>query len=132
MLNLGLDKIQYPISPYTRPGNIRLLTRSGYIDTFEYMNMKTEENNIVKIAKALSDKTRIRILKEIAAKGSISCGDAEKVVDLSQPTVSHHIKILSDAGLLNTIKDGRHVIVSVNKKALEAFSKSLSDSIKSK
>jgi ArsR family transcriptional regulator, arsenate/arsenite/antimonite-responsive transcriptional repressor len=96
------------------------------------MNMKIEENNIVKIAKALSDKTRIRILKEISAKGSISCGDAEKVVDLSQPTVSHHIKILSDAGLLNTVKDGRHVIVSVNKKALEAFSKSLSDSIKGK
>ena len=94
--------------------------------------MKTEENNIAKIAKALSDKTRIRILKEIAAKGSISCGDAEKVVDLSQPTVSHHIKILTDAGLLNTTKNGRHVIVSVNKKALEIFSKMISDSIKSK
>ena len=94
--------------------------------------MKTEENNLVKIAKALSDKTRIRILKEIAAKGSISCGDAEKVVDLSQPTVSHHIKILTDAGLLNTTKNGRHVIVSVNKKALEIFSKMISDSIKSK
>ena len=96
------------------------------------MNMKTEENNIAKIAKALSDKTRIRILKEIAAKGSISCGDAEKVVDLSQPTVSHHIKILTDAGLLNTVKDGRHVIISVNKKALEVFGKLISDSIKSK
>ena len=94
--------------------------------------MKTEENNIAKIAKALSDKTRIRILKEIAAKGSISCGDAEKVVDLSQPTVSHHIKILADAGLLNTTKNGRHVIVSVNKKALELFSKMISASIKSK
>ena len=96
------------------------------------MNMKTEENNIVKIAKALSDKTRIRILKEIAAKGSISCGDAEKVVDLSQPTVSHHIKILTDAGLLNTEKDGRHVIISVNKKALELFSKMISVSINNK
>ena len=96
------------------------------------MNIKTEENNIVKIAKALSDKTRIRILKEIAAKGSISCGDAEKVVDLSQPTVSHHIKILADAGLLNTTKNGRHVIVSVNKKALELFGKMISASIKSK
>jgi ArsR family transcriptional regulator len=96
------------------------------------MNMKTEENNIVRIAKALSDKTRIRILKEIAAKGSISCGDAEKVAELSQPTVSHHLKILVDAGLLNTVKDGRHVIVSVNKKALEVFSSMISDSIKSK
>ncbi|MFZ2322399.1 MAG: metalloregulator ArsR/SmtB family transcription factor [Ignavibacteriaceae bacterium] len=93
--------------------------------------MKTEEEQIVKIAKALSDKTRIKILKEIAAKGSISCGDAEKFVDLSQPTVSHHLKILTDAGLLNTIKDGRHVIVSFNKKTLEAFSSVIFDTIKS-
>jgi len=96
------------------------------------MNIKSGEDNIVKIAKALSDKTRIRILKEIAIKGSISCGDAEKVAGLSQPTVSHHLKILAEAGLLNTEKDGRHVIVSVNKKALEVFSIMISDSIKSK
>ena len=96
------------------------------------MNIKSEENNIVKIAKALSDKTRLRILKEIAAKRSISCGDAEKVVDLSQPTVSHHINILTDAGLLNTVKDGRHVIISVNKKALEVFGKLISGSINKK
>jgi ArsR family transcriptional regulator len=94
--------------------------------------MKTEEDNIAKVAKALSDKTRIMILKEIAAKGSISCGDAEKVVDLSQPTVSHHIKILVDAGLLNTEKDGRHVIISVNKKALEVFSLMITNAVKSK
>ncbi len=95
------------------------------------MNMKTEEENIAKIAKALSDKTRIKILKEIAAKGSISCGDAEKVVGLSQPTVSHHIKILTDAGLLNTEKDGRHLRISVNNKTLEEFSSLIFDSIKS-
>jgi len=96
------------------------------------MNVKTEEENITRIAKALSDKTRIRILKEIASRGSISCGDAEKVADLSQPTVSHHLKILVDAGLLNTEKDGRHVILSVNKKALEEFNVMISDSVKGK
>ena len=94
--------------------------------------MKSKEENIVKIAKALSDKTRVKILKEIAAKGSISCGDAEKVVDLSQPTVSHHIKILSDAGLLNTEKDGRHIIISVNKKILDDCNQLLTDTIKIK
>jgi ArsR family transcriptional regulator len=94
--------------------------------------MKTEEDKIAKVAKALSDKTRIMILKEIAAKGSISCGDAEKVVDLSQPTVSHHLKILTDAGLLITEKDGRHVIISVNKKTFEEFHLMISETIKNK
>jgi ArsR family transcriptional regulator, arsenate/arsenite/antimonite-responsive transcriptional repressor len=92
--------------------------------------MANKEENIAKIAKALSDKTRVKILKEIATKGSISCGEAEDVALLSQPTVSHHLKILTDAGLLNTQKDGRHVIVSVNKKALEDFKASISESMK--
>ena len=92
--------------------------------------MKTVEENIVKIAKALSDKTRIRILKEIAKKGSVSCGDAEKIAELSQPTVSHHLKILTEAGLLNAEKDGRHVIVSVNKQALYEFNSLISETIK--
>ncbi len=91
--------------------------------------MRTKEDNIVKIAKALSDKTRIRLLKEIASMGSISCGDAEKIAELSQPTVSHHLKILTEAGLLNAEKDGRHVIISVNKEALEEFKSLISDSI---
>ncbi len=92
--------------------------------------MKTEEDYIVRIAKALSDKTRIKILKEIAAKGSISCGEVEKVATLSQPTFSHHLKILIDAGLLNAEKDGRHVIISVNNKAIEEFNSIIKDSIK--
>lgn len=92
--------------------------------------VNTKEDNIVRIAKALSDKTRVRILKGIAAKGSISCGDAEKITELSQPTVSHHLKILTDAGLLNTVKNGRHVIVSVNIETLDEFSGLIQDTVK--
>ena len=83
--------------------------------------MKASEDHIVKIAKALSDKTRVRILQEIAKRGRITCGDAEDIALLSQPTVSHHIKVLVDAGLLIAEKDGRHVIISVNKEVLDEF-----------
>jgi ArsR family transcriptional regulator, arsenate/arsenite/antimonite-responsive transcriptional repressor len=94
--------------------------------------MINNEEDIVKIAKALSDKTRVRILKEIACKGSISCGDAEKIAGLSQPTVSHHLKILTDAGLLNAEKNGRHITVTVNKDALQEFASAISGSLKFK
>lgn len=83
--------------------------------------MKTTEDHIVRIAKALSDKTRVRILQEIAKRGTITCGDAEKIAPLSQPTISHHIKILIDAGLINAVKNGRHLSISVDKSALEDF-----------
>ena len=92
--------------------------------------MKTSEDHIVKIAKALSDKTRVRILQEIAKRGSVSCGDAVNIANLSQPTVSHHIKVLVDAGLLNAEKTGRHVIISVNKEALNDFTALVSVSAK--
>jgi ArsR family transcriptional regulator len=93
--------------------------------------MKTTEDKIVKIAKALSDKTRLRILKEVS-KGNygLSCSDAEEIAGLSQPTVSHHIKILVEADLLNTEKNGRCVMISINKKTLNEFSSLISDSLK--
>ena len=92
--------------------------------------MKTSEDHIVKIAKALSDKTRVRILQEIAKRGTITCGDAEDIAFLSQPTVSHHIKVLVEAGLLDAEKDGRCVMISVNKKALDEFTALVSVSAK--
>jgi ArsR family transcriptional regulator len=89
--------------------------------------MKINEDNIVKVAKALSDKTRYRILKEITDKKCFTCGDCEEIADLSQPAVSHHLKILIDANLLNSEKNGRFVMVSVNKQTLESFCDSIMD-----
>jgi len=83
--------------------------------------MKIPEDHIVKVAKALSDKTRVRILQDIARRGSVTCGDAINVARLSQPTISHHIKVLVDAGLLVTEKNGRHVIIKVNHEAVNDF-----------
>ncbi|MGE5846880.1 MAG: ArsR/SmtB family transcription factor [Ignavibacteria bacterium] len=89
--------------------------------------MKINEDNIVKVAKALSDKTRFKILKEITNKKGFTCGDCEEIAELSQPTVSHHLKILFDANLLNSEKDGRFVLISINKKTLSDFCDTISE-----
>jgi len=89
--------------------------------------MKITEDNIVKVAKALSDRTRFRILKEIIDKKCHTCGDCEEIAELSQPAVSHHLKVLFDANLLNSEKDGRFVLVSLNKQTLESFCDSILD-----
>ncbi len=93
------------------------------------MNIITNEDNIVKIAKALSDKSRLKILGEIAKRESITCSEAEKIAELSQPTVSHHLKILTDAGLLDVVKNGRYSIISINKKTLKEFGDLISKAI---
>lgn len=96
------------------------------------MSIHRTEDRIVKIAKALSDRTRVKILQEIAKRGKIGCGDAVKFAGLSQPTVSHHVKILIDAGLIIPVKTGRHVSISVNKNALEGFAALLPGSDRSR
>lgn len=58
--------------------------------------------------KAMGDPTRLRLLSLIAATadGEACVCDLNEPLDLSQPTVSHHLKILVDAGLLTRTKRG--------------------------
>lgn len=77
--------------------------------------------NFVKISKALADDTRYKILKTLIAKGEINCGELEKHFTLSQPTISHHLKILYDCGLIATKKKGQHSLLSLNKDNLNKY-----------
>lgn len=77
--------------------------------------------NFIKISKALADKTRYKILKTLIAKREINCGELEKHFTLSQPTISHHLKILYDCGLIATKKKGQHSILSLNKNNLNRY-----------
>lgn len=58
-----------------------------------------------KIFKALSDPTRIRILKMLEARPLCVC-EIQHVLKGSQPNVSHHLKTLYEAGLVDSKKDG--------------------------
>jgi ArsR family transcriptional regulator len=87
--------------------------------------MKDRDDKLVRTAKALADKTRVKILRELVKRGSISCGEVGKDIQLSQPAVSHHLKILADAKLVVMEKEGRQVIVIVNRKAIQKFSELL-------
>ncbi|MEX5265266.1 metalloregulator ArsR/SmtB family transcription factor [Kocuria sp. CPCC 205231] len=65
--------------------------------------------------KALSDPTRLRLLSHVAAQGcgAVCVCDLTAVVDISQPTVSHHMKKLVDAGLLIREQRGKWAHYSV-------------------
>lgn len=65
--------------------------------------------------KALADPVRLRLLSLIAAApGGCACScDLEEPVGKSQPTVSHHLSLLADAGLITKQKQGRWVVCAV-------------------
>lgn len=73
-----------------------------------------ETKTLQRIHKALADRTRLDILQEVARHGTRSCDDIHRLTGLSQPTVSHHLKILSEADLLHVEKEGRYLTLSIN------------------
>lgn len=86
-----------------------------------------EAERIARTFKALSDPTRVRLLSLIAASGdgeACIC-DLTAPVGLSQPTVSHHMKLLVDAGLATREQRGRWAYYRVVTDALEQASRTL-------
>jgi ArsR family transcriptional regulator, arsenate/arsenite/antimonite-responsive transcriptional repressor len=73
--------------------------------------------------KALADPVRLQLLSLIAAApdGSACSCDLEEPVGKSQPTVSHHLAVLADAGLVTKEKVGRWVYCSVVPERLAAL-----------
>ena len=78
--------------------------------------------------KALSDPTRLRVLSHVAAQGcdSVCACDLIDVLDISQPTISHHLKKLVDAGLLTREQRGRWAPYTVVRDAFAELSRFLS------
>jgi ArsR family transcriptional regulator len=85
--------------PRTRPGDLR-----GYAPLF----------------KALADATRLEIVALLAAAGEPLCAcDIEAHFDLAQATISHHLKILREAGVLDSQRRGTWIFYSLDHAVIE-------------
>lgn len=93
------------------------------------MNKKTE--NLAKIFKSLADENRLKILLFIHRKecmcndGKFSCRnetcikDLSNLLDITIPTISHHIKALVTAGLITTNRKGKWVYCKINQNTFQ-------------
>lgn len=70
------------------------------------------EKNMVAIFKALGDENRIRILKLLHSGEKCACKLLEEL-NVSQSTLSHHMKILCDAGIVTGRKEGKWMHYSI-------------------
>jgi ArsR family transcriptional regulator, arsenate/arsenite/antimonite-responsive transcriptional repressor len=71
---------------------------------------------IIKILKALSDESRIRIVNLLKAKKGICVCEITDIINLSQPTISSHLKKLEEAEIITFKKDGLWVNYYLNDK----------------
>lgn len=71
-----------------------------------------DEREIVAVFKALADENRIRILRMLGAGEKCACRLLEEL-EISQPTLSHHMKVLCDTGIVTGRKEGKWMHYSI-------------------
>ncbi len=77
------------------------------------------------IARALGDPTRFAIYKHLAEAKEIRCGDICLDTPVRAPTVSHHLKVLSEAGLIESRREGQGVYYRAVPERLRVYLKYL-------
>lgn len=83
------------------------------------------ESEIALVCKALGDENRVVIMKMLTGGELCAC----KILDalnVSQPTLSHHMKVLTDCNLVSSRKDGKWTYYSINCEGFAAFKEALS------
>jgi DNA-binding transcriptional ArsR family regulator len=79
------------------------------------------EEEIITTAKALGDKTRLRLLRWIASDPQVYGSKLAKLCHVSQPSVSRHLRILKEAGVIEEVPVDNHITYEVYRERLEAL-----------
>ena len=84
-----------------------------------------DRSQIQRISKALADETRLRIFEAISAKHETTCGELVSMRGVTPATVSHHLKVLQEAGLIESRREGLFVNSCVVPGVIEAYTRAL-------
>ncbi len=90
-----------------------------------HLDQSMDRSEIEKILKALADKTRLRIFEAISATKRMTCGEIVSMRGVTPATVSHHLKILSEAGLIACRREGQFVHSQAVPETITAYARAL-------
>ena len=100
--------------------------------SIEYSSMATrklqlDEKQTTRIARALADPRRFQILKKIGSE--TTCPNCELLTcqEISAATLSHHVKELETAGLIDAVREGKSVRFVLRRDVLKAYLQQLSE-----
>lgn len=83
--------------------------------------MKKQTDPDVRLLQAVADPTRLAILRQLSTDGAVCACDFTACCDVAQPTVSHHLKVLREAGWVTSERRGTWVYYSIRPEAVERF-----------
>lgn len=84
-----------------------------------------DRSQVEKISKALADETRLMIFEAISRNGHMNCGEIVSLRGVTPATVSHHLKILSEAGLIACRREGQFVYSQTVPETIKAYTRAL-------
>lgn len=84
-----------------------------------------DDSQFTRVAKALADPRRFEIFKVIAAVREMSCGAITERFPIGQSTVSHHLKVLADAGLVDVRREGQNGYFMAKAEVLDTYVETL-------
>ncbi len=85
----------------------------------EVVELRAEE--LQAIARALADPSRFAILQQIAASDATMCSNLHAQENLSPATISHHLRELQEAGLVDSRRDGRRMCLKLRRPVWSAY-----------
>src|SRR5437660_11876984 len=90
-----------------------------------HSRLSMNRSEVEKISKALADKTRLRIFEAISATNRVNCGDIVSMRGVTPATVSHHLKVLSEAKLITCRREGHFIYNQAVPETITAYTRAL-------
>lgn len=128
---LGIRRVVLAPSYFSRPYNFLLAGPDwrffGYPvsdDALEADDRLAPPPAVVRLHRALGDETRLRILKLLASRDLYMTEIAQQL-DLSKPTIKHHLALLRAAGLVTIVESGTVIYYTLRRERIESASSEL-------
>jgi ArsR family transcriptional regulator len=100
-----------------------VVENTGHADKISEQSMDIEQ--LAKISRALADPTRLRIYEAIAASDEIYCGELVEKEGLAPGTVSHHLKVLAEAELIDSRREGQFIYNRATPETMKRYAETL-------